>query len=246
MALGSESVVVVAPGFRAPLSAWGLAERDIAVIENWAPLDEVKLLPRSNSWSREQGFGDEPVFLYSGTLGLKHRPDLLYELAKSLRGQARVVVLSEGPGRQYLERMPALENLSLLGFQPYDRLSEVLASADVLVASLETSAGQFAVPSKVLTYLCAGRPVLLAAPKENLAASVVERSKGGVVIDPDDLEAWTSAARRLAQDRQYRQELGAQARRYAERAFDIHAIADAFEGILGKTRPNDTYRTRVA
>ena len=32
----------------------------------------------------------------------------------------------------------------------------------------------------------------------------------------------------------------------AERAFDIHAIVNVFEGILSKTCRNDTYRKRVA
>jgi glycosyltransferase involved in cell wall biosynthesis len=244
--LGSDSVIVITPGFRSLLSDWGRADEDIVVAENWAPLDEVKLLPRTNAWSREQGFGGEPIFLYSGTLGIKHRPDLLYELAKSLRGQARVVVLSEGLGRHRLERMPTLENLMLLGFQPYERLSEVLASADVLIATLESDAGQFAVPSKILTYLCAGRPVLLAAPRENLAASVIERSGGGVVTDPDDLGAWVAAANKLALDQPYREELGVHARRYAESAFDIRAIAGVFEKVLNKACHNDTYRARVA
>jgi glycosyltransferase involved in cell wall biosynthesis len=142
--------------------------------------------------------------------------------------------------------MPTLENLMLLGFQPYERLSEVLASSDVLIATLESDAGQFAVPSKILTYLCAGRPVLLAAPRENLAASVIERSGGGVVTDPDDLGAWVAAAKKLALDRPYREELGVHARRYAESAFDIHAIAGVFENVLNKACRNDTYRARVA
>ncbi len=244
--LSSDSVVAIAPGFRTLLSSWGLADHKLAVIENWAPLDEVKLFPRSNLWSRERGFGNEPVFLYSGTLGIKHRPDLLYKLAESVQGLARVVVLTEGPGREYLVARPALDNLTLLGFQPYDRLSEVLASADVLIATLEADAGQFAVPSKVLSYLCAGRPVLLAAPKENLAATVVVRSGGGVVIDPSDVDAWVKAAVGLAQDRSRREELGIRARRYAERTFEIRGIADAFEEILEKASAKATVRTRVA
>ena len=40
----------------------------------------------------------------------------------------------------------------------------MLASADVLVALLETDAGAFSVPSKVLTSLSAGRPILAAIP----------------------------------------------------------------------------------
>ena len=58
----------------------------------------------------------------------------------------------------------ACGSLRCLGFQPFEVLPDVLGSADVLVAILEPDAGVFSVPSKVLSYFCAGRPVLLAVP----------------------------------------------------------------------------------
>ena len=121
------------------------------------------------------------MFLYSGTLGFKHDPSLLLELARWARdNDAVVAVVSEGPGADWLATHGADEpGLRLLPYQPYERLPEVLASADVLVALLEPDAGSFSVPSKVLTYLCAGRPLLVSVSRDNLAARVVERSGGG-------------------------------------------------------------------
>jgi len=230
----SDGVVAISRGFVPLLRRWGAREERLAVIENWAPLEEVPRLARRNAWSDAQGLNGEPIFLYSGTLGLKHRPDLMYALARAVAGHARVVVVSEGVGRQYLESQPRLPNLTLLDFQPYERLPEMLASADVLLATLEVDAGAFAVPSKVLTYLCAGRPVLLAAPRQNLAAEVVERSGGGVVVEPDDAAAWIEAGRKLAEDTQSCAALGAHARQYAEANFDIEKIAGRFEAVLVK------------
>ena len=86
---------------------------------------------------------------------MKHRPDLLYALAQSLDASCKVVVITEGIGREYLEKQPKLSNLLLMDFQPYHEMPQVLASADVLVATLEPTAGEFAVPSKILSYLCA-------------------------------------------------------------------------------------------
>jgi glycosyltransferase involved in cell wall biosynthesis len=228
----SDASIVIAPDFARILTGWGVPPEKIAVLENWAPLNEVQPLPRNNGWSREHGLDSRTVFLYSGTLGMKHRPDLLYALAKSAGTACTVVTISEGPGREYLESLPKLPNLVLLNYQPYDRLSEVLASADVLVATLETDAGQFAVPSKILSYLCAGRPLLLAAPRNNLAAAIVERSGAGLVVDPDSPFNWTGAAQHLAADPRLRRALGATARRYAEREFDIARIATRFEEVL--------------
>jgi len=115
-------------------------------------------------------------------------------------------------------------------------LPEVLASADVLVAVLEPDAGAFSVPSKVLTYLCAGRPVLAALPSDNLAARVVARSGAGIVVPPRDPRALVAAAEELLGDPGRRAELGGAARSYAETAFDLDGIADRFEEVLERVR----------
>jgi len=107
-----------------------------------------------------------------------------------------------------------------------------LGSADVLVAILEPDAGVFCVPSKVLSYLCAGRPVLLAVPAENLVSRIVVEHDAGLVVEPTDLAGFRAAALRLAESPQLREQAGAAARHYAESHFDIDHIADRFERIL--------------
>lgn len=228
----SNHTVVISPAFKKLLAEWGVPPARMSVVENWGPVNEVPLRPRDNAWRRSLGLDDRPIFLYLGTLGLKHRPDLLYALAKSLGEECHVVVSSEGVGRTWLDAQPRLPNLHTLGFQAYEDLPDVLASADVLVGTLEVAAGQFAVPSKILTYLCAGRPILLAAPKENLAAHVVERSQAGLVVDPRDENAWHAAAEKLLHTPAYRERLGRNARSYAESEFDISRIANKFEALF--------------
>ena len=87
-------------------------------------------------------------------------------------------------------------------------------------------------PSKVLSNMCAAKPQLLAVPPENLAAQIVEREAAGIIVPPSDIDAWLAAADRLLDDRQLRDECGRNARRYAERAFDIEKKTDAFEAVL--------------
>jgi colanic acid biosynthesis glycosyl transferase WcaI len=230
----SDAVVVIADDFLPQLRNWHVDESHVTVIENWAPLDELPQAPRDNAWAREQGLDGHPVFLYSGTLGFKHDPSLLLELARwAGRRDALVVVVSEGPGSDWLAHHgngePALR---LLQYQPHDRLPEVLASADVLVALLEPEAGAFSVPSKILTYLCAARPLLVSVPQDNLGALVVERSGGGVVVPPGDSAALVEAAEGLLDDRAGRSELGRRGRAYAETMFDVDPVAERFERVL--------------
>ena len=114
-----------------------------------------------------------------------------------------------------------MSSSKLLPLQPAEDYTDVLATADVLVALIEADAGMFAVPSKVPSYMCAGRAILLAAPKENLAARIVARAGAGVVVDPSDEAGFVAAARRLRDDPQLRAEFGANGRAYAERMFDM-------------------------
>jgi glycosyltransferase involved in cell wall biosynthesis len=229
----SEAVVVISEDFLPQLWRWGVDRSRVVTIENWAPLGELPALPRDNAWSREHGLDGAAVFLYSGTLGYKHDPSLLLELARwAAKRDAVVVVVSEGPGADWLAEADSEAALRLLPYQPYDRLPEVLASSDVLVTVLEPEAGAFSVPSKILSYLCAGRPLLVAVPADNLAARVVERSAGGLVVPPTNPAALVDAAQTLLDDEALRAELGLRARAYAETAFNVDAIAARFERVL--------------
>ena len=99
------------------------------------------------------------------------------------------------------------------------------------MAVLDPDAGVYSVPSKVLTYLCAGRPLLAAMPLENLASRILTREKAGLVAPAGDRAAFVAGARQLAADPALRAALGANARAYADRTFDITAVAARITGI---------------
>ena len=110
-----------------------------------------------------------------------------------MRDDAVIVVVSEGPNVRALERTgrgPRTAAIKFLPFQPYEDFPNVLASATVLIGILEDEAGVFSVPSKVLSYLCSGRPIVLCAPAENFASRIVLEAEAGAVYStsrPQDL-----------------------------------------------------------
>ncbi|MGH9186634.1 MAG: glycosyltransferase family 4 protein [Acidimicrobiales bacterium] len=231
------SVVAISEHFDPVLRRWGVPMSRCHVIENWAPLDGITPGPKDNAWSRAHGLHDRDVFLYAGTLGLKHNPGLLLALAERFRTEPRVTVavISQGKGADWLNgelERSTLSNLVVLPYQAFDRLPEVFASADVLVGLLSRDAGEYSVPSKILSYLCAGRPILAAMPLTNPAVGTIDRAESGLVVDCDDEDGFLAAAEKLLADPAYRQECGRQARAYAERAFAIETVADRFEAVL--------------
>jgi glycosyltransferase involved in cell wall biosynthesis len=235
----ADRVVAIGDTFVSRYAEWGLPIHHVDVIPNWAPLDELVPGARDTAWAREQGLPTEPVrLLYAGTLGRKHNPLLLLELLDAARGRgldAVLVVCSEGVGADQLVAAAGNRpDVRILGYQPADRFAEVLASADVMVALLEPDAAAFSVPSKVLSYLCAGRPTIALVPDGNPAAHDV-RTAGGFVAPPTGAGARDAAqwlANTVAADPRALMHLGRLARQLAERRFDIAAITDRFEDIL--------------
>lgn len=234
----SSKIITITEDFTAILSSeFGVDPENVAVIPNWALIEEIPVLPKDNSWSRRHSLHDKFVYLYSGTIGMKHNPAMLLELARRHADNAdvRVVIVSEGIGAEWLRKEAAtanLANLLILPYQPFHELPAVLASGDVLVGILEEEAGAFSVPSKTLSYLCASRPLLLAMPLENLAARITRDNRAGLTVAPGDLDGFLAAAGELHASAPLRSELATNARIYAEATFPIAKTAAVFDRIL--------------
>lgn len=234
----SSGIVAITSDFTPILAGeFGVDPERVSVVPNWAVIEEIPVQPKDNAWSRRHGLHDKFVFLYSGTIGMKHNPAMLLELARKFKDDdsVRVVVVSEGIGADWLRRESAaagLTNLLLLPYQPFAELPQVLASGDVLVGILEEEAGVFSVPSKTLSYLCAARPLLLAVSKQNLAARITREHGAGITVEPKDMDGFLAAAGFLYASPDEREEFGKKARAYAEATFPIEKTATTFEKIL--------------
>ena len=177
--------------------------------------------------------------LYAGTLGRKHNPQLLVELLASARRQgipAVLSVVSEGEAADELRRIaedqPDLP-LSVHPFQPADQLSATLGSADILVGLLEPEATAFSIPSKVLTYMAAGRPLIGLMPMNNPAAKDIVAC-GGFVAEPTPAGAEQAAVWLvdLASDAEARARIGRQTRAVADEKFAPDRITKQFESVI--------------
>jgi colanic acid biosynthesis glycosyl transferase WcaI len=231
----SDGIVAIADDFRELAISWGVDADRVAVIENWGALPAQPLPPKNNDWAARHDLADKRVLLYSGTLGFKHNPQLFLDLASEFRDDpnVRIVVISEGRGADWLSSQRAqFPGLLLLPFQTAADFQKALATADVLVAILEPNAAKYSVPSKVLAYMTAGKPVLAAIPAENLAARTIRAAAAGLTVDPEEPHEFRRLARLLIMDEQRREEIGLAALAYARANFDIDRIAVRFETVF--------------
>jgi glycosyltransferase involved in cell wall biosynthesis len=238
IARSSAAIVAISPTFEPKLRSWGVKASAIHVVPNWAPIEDLPVRGKDNQWSRRMGLASTPVVLYTGTLGLKHDPSILAAVADHLSTalpEARMVVISEGKGREWLESWKqehGAENLLLLDYQPYPDLPEVMGSADLLVAILEPDASRYSVPSKVLTYLCAERAIVGFLPANNSIGQLLDAEGAGVVADPAERPRIGPVVTGLLGDEKGRGAMGRAGRSYAEATFSPEVAADRFEAVF--------------
>jgi colanic acid biosynthesis glycosyl transferase WcaI len=236
----ASAVVPISDAFVEKYAEWGVVHPDRqVVVPNWAPLDELVPTERNNAWAAAQGLPTEGLRLvYAGTLGRKHNPLLLLELLDQCQRRgvpASLLVVSEGVGADDLRTAAGdRTDVRVLGYQPAEDMSEVLGCADVLLALLEPDAARFSVPSKVLSYLSVGRPIVALVPDGNPAAQDVQQA-GGCAADPTPAGAraaaeWIAAVSRDPADLAAR---AARSRSLAEERFSIDRIGPQFEEIFG-------------
>lgn len=233
----SAHIITIAPQHEQLLPRQVRENQRFTLLENWANIEEIPVLPAKNDWAAQHGLNRTTNIIYSGTLGFKHDLRVFPALASALRHNrgARVVVVSSGSAADHIRdvaRADGLDNLLVLPFQAYEDVPKVLASASVLIAPLDPSAGSFCVPSKVLSYLCAGRPTVLAIDANNPAARMINGASAGITVTPGDSAAFVSAVLRLVGDIDLRSAFGSSARKFAEATFNLDNVAPRFLRIL--------------
>lgn len=226
----SDSAIFVSDEFRAYAHSSGVSPDRSFVIRNWASLTDILPVPRNNNWAKEMNLPSGPRAAYTGTIGRKHDAGIISCAARVLGPSAVTVITNQDAGAVIRASCPGVR---VLPFQPMSRMADVLGAADILIAQLRNEAGAFCVPSKILSYLCAGRPVLMAAPRNNPAARIVREADAGLVVLPEDTTGFERAILSLAKDPARCREMGRNARAYAERAFRIGPIADDFQQAMG-------------
>ena len=176
----------------------------VHVIPNWADGAAIVPIPTAQSGMRRQsGLDGKFVVGYSGNFGRVHDFDTILEAARQLADDARVHFLFTGGGRQagrVREASRHLRNVTMVAYQPKERLADSLAAADVHLCSLLPAFEGLVVPSKVYGIMAAARPCIHIGDPEGEVARLVRRGGFGFCIASGDSAGLASLLRTLARD----------------------------------------------
>ncbi|MCH9699509.1 MAG: glycosyltransferase family 4 protein [Gammaproteobacteria bacterium] len=215
----SEHVVAIGPALRQRLIQQGRADQQVSVLPNWIDTRTVTPLNRLNQLRTEWNIREDVfVVLYAGTFGRIHGTTILSEVASDLIDHD-VLLLLVGQGYDFdiLEKQVAdqnIQNILVKPFVPRSRLSELQALADLSIVLTKSGFGLTSVPSKVLGYMAASRPVLAAVDQESDTASLLREANSGMIVEPENQKQIVEAIIKAKDSPDQIQQLGENGRNY--------------------------------
>ena len=204
----------------------------VHVIPNFVDTQFIRPADRMTALRRELNIGEEQVVLYAGNVGFSQSLEMVVDSAREFP-QATFVINGDGAARTTLEsRAAGLANVRFSGYQPKERVPEVLATGDVHLVPLKAGLGRVSVPSKTYSILAAGRPVLAAIDPGTEVPRMLAASGGGIAVAPDDPVAFNAGLHQLLADPAAARTMGAAGRAWVLDAASPHAVAVAYEQLM--------------
>jgi colanic acid biosynthesis glycosyl transferase WcaI len=204
----------ISDGMMAAFRAKGVPVAKRALLPNWLhqPLAVGPSVRDRVAGRRHFGVDDASLLaVYAGNLGRKQNLEILVEAAAALKirsgprgASVQVIIAGDGAARPDLEACIrthpglSLQLLPLLNEQDYAAL---LAAADVALITQAAGTGQFFFPSKLLSVLAAGLPVVAVADVNSELARAVADGGFGVAVSPGDAAGLAAVLWDLAQSR---------------------------------------------
>lgn len=227
-------VSAISPSMLKKIASKGVPAKKLTVLRNWANDDLVSPLPPEASLRQEWQLGSKFVVLYAGNMGVKQGLDQLLEVAKNFLSASDVVFVLVGDGG---EKPALLEQARLLGLgnmvfhplQPVERLSNLLATADVSVIPQRPGVTDIVLPSKLPNLMASAKPVVVMADAGTELYREVTSSGCGVAVAPGDVAGMTNAIAELKNSAQRRCELGRRGRAYALNRLSREEVLGEFD-----------------
>jgi colanic acid biosynthesis glycosyl transferase WcaI len=230
----ADEVLVLNSHFADYVQSIGVDAGRLTLRPNWTHVAAPSGADRNQTRSRVGWSPDETVVLHTGNMGLKQGLENVIAAARLAddRGtdNVRFVLMGDGSQREALQQeAEGVAAVEFLPPAPGSEYADILAAADILLVNERPSSVDMSLPSKLTSYLRAGRPVIAASPSEGGTAAEVRRSEGGLVVDPGQPEVLLDTVVGVAADPKLMEFMGKAGRLYAEQ----HLAADrALQGLL--------------
>ena len=184
----------------------GVPAERIHVLQNWGETSSVKVDARGAYALRQKyGIPDQTTLaVYAGNIGAAAGVETAIQAFEYLWNDDSICMLIAGVGSSLRACQEMVEERGLQDriffYTPWPKRDTgvVLGAADVLLLPTQGEQSLVSVPSKLISYMLSGRPVLAMVLRDSDTAKLITKAKAGWVIPPDDPVGTAAALKVIA------------------------------------------------
>jgi glycosyltransferase involved in cell wall biosynthesis len=227
-------VIVLSGDMRKSLLERNDGGENIEVINNFSmPVDEGRCSDIAELLKKEGRFR----ILFAGNIGRFQGLEPFVDAMKLLsrRSEIELVFLGEGSALASLKRRSrGMNNIFFFPHQSSSTARQVMADADLGIVSLEKKVYKYAFPSKTMTYLSAGCPLLVSVESGSQLVNFVRSTGVGICVESKDPALIAGIIERLCNDKTLHQKMKKSTLRVADEMFSEKVILRKWSLLMSK------------
>jgi colanic acid biosynthesis glycosyl transferase WcaI len=235
----ADRILVVSDAAARHLAARRVPRDKMTVAKHWVNGTTFEV-PFERDVRTEFGLQGRFLVMFAGNLGLVQGLETVVAAAECLASCPEIVfvLVGDGSDRARLESLVAerrLDNLIFAGRHPAIEMPAFLTAADALIVHLRPSEiADHAVPTKILSYFAAARPIVCAT--SGAAAELVAEAEAGVTVPPGNPQQMAAAVLTLAGlSMEERSRLGRNGQKYLREHLAMDVVLNDYEHVLTET-----------
>lgn len=207
IAHSAKALIVISDQFRETYHVdRGVPAERIHVLQNWGESSSINLDARGAYGLRQKyGIPDQTMLaVYAGNIGAAAGVETAIRAFEYLWNDENICLLIAGVGsslaacQQMVEEKGLQDRIFFYTPWPKKDTGIVLGAADVLLLPTQGEQSLVSVPSKLISYMLSGRPVLAMVLGNSDTAKLIITAQAGWVIAPDDPVAAAAALKVIA------------------------------------------------
>lgn len=215
----------------------------VTAIPNWVDTEAIQPGLKTNGLRTALGLEGHFIVSFAGIMGYSQDLGTIVKAAALLKDHPHIAFLLVGegvekPGLMKMVQESNLSNVHFLPMQPKAEYPKVLAASDLCLVTLRKEVQTPVVPSKILSIMAAGRPVLASLPLEGDAPRLIAAAQCGVCLPPGNPEKLAEAILKFSQNPGLGEAMGAKGRQYAVQHLSLEACVVQLEKLFEKTVNN--------
>jgi colanic acid biosynthesis glycosyl transferase WcaI len=218
----------------------GIKSEKVEIVNNW--VDTEYIGPENGDgkdFKNEFDLSNNFIVSFAGVIGYSQDMDVIVQAAKKLEVHENIhfVIVGDGVQKQAtMEKVKeiGLKNISFIPMLPREKYPEVLYASDVCLSTLKKHVKTPVVPSKILSIMASGRPLVAAMNLSGDAPKIIEEACCGYTLPPENAAQLSEAILELYRNPEKRERFGKKARKYAEENFSLPVAVKKYKEIFSK------------